>query len=328
MRAIASLATTAVLILATACASRIVEPSSVPEELVSTELGRIDFSAEPRVTPDLVSQRLTGGQYSPPMRLEYLRADGRRIRVLMLGDYQALCDGRSVRSNYLVFEDDVLVGQATRLPRLHVDRPYLPTHSFANGGPRRIRRDATANDIAADLPMLDALPASVAEFEAAVAPIRGPSVLVCFEPADGERATHHDQVPLAPWSPFRPLVAAESASRVRAQQLGGRLYAELQLGAQLDATAFANSHRGMARAHASADGNYFVITLDLGGTPLRGRIRQGRDIGFVGVRNGIVEWKAWKDADDSELASSMCETPEGLRGEVRPGCTETGFYFP
>jgi hypothetical protein len=87
--------------------------------------------------------------------------------------------------------------------------------------------------------------------------------------------------------------------------------------------AFARDHGGLVRVFKTPDGDYALVTVDLGGQPRYG-IGTPRDAAFFGVRDGIVEWRAGRDM---AVETTLCATAKGRFGG-RPGCSTTGYYNP
>lgn len=86
---------------------------------------------------------------------------------------------------------------------------------------------------------------------------------------------------------------------------------------------FALDHSGLVRVFPSPDGDYALVTVDLGGQPRYG-VGTPREAAFFGVRDGIVEWRAGRDM---ALETTLCATSKGRFGG-RPGCSTTGYYNP
>lgn len=86
--------------------------------------------------------------------------------------------------------------------------------------------------------------------------------------------------------PFR------NAHRVRAQRDGPRLYESLSPGTRVTAEV---SGSGLVRTFRTAEPSYAVLRLDMGAYPSLS-LDDTDDYGLVGVRNGIVVWRAREPA--------------------------------
>lgn len=305
-----------------ACAS----PSpSDPRALSPIIYSSIDFDAEPSITPQHLAQALIGSPVQPAPRLEFT-ADGKTITAIDLGDFQYLCGNQSGPIHrYLLFVDDVLVGEVPslptilRLPRLNMSGMNL-SHPLSG--------HATSRDAPDDLPLLRGMPSEVNSIIESSRPVHGSHSVVCFRTEAGAAAERRGDVTLHPLSPSGLLAVAETRSRLSAREQGRVAFAELRAGTAIVFDDFVSSHRRLARAHDAPGSSYQVITMDLGGAAQPGRIAQPRDVGFIGVRNGIVEWKSWENGDQMNLGRALCRTPDQREGPVRPGCSDTGYYFP
>lgn len=313
---------TAAFLLLSACSTS--QPSHVSRPVVATVLGTVDFDAEPSLTIELLSERLIAHSIRPVTLLEYSTGAGTHITVINLGDYQDFCDHQPTPTPlYLVFIDNRLAGTIRRRPRIY-DLPRAQmTHDFVNGELRRVRRDATRADTPADLPFLDGLPSLVDI--SSIEPMTGVHTLVCMS-ARGDDL--RSQTGLSPLSPFGPLVIAENESRQSARMRGREIYRNMRIGQTVDIAAFIEANRPLVRAHSSPDATYSIVTIDLGGRPRPGAVFQARDVGFLGVRNGRVEWKSSEEGDRLNLGFALCRSAAQVPGRVRPGCSSTGYYFP
>ena len=92
--------------------------------------------------------------------------------------------------------------------------------------------------------------------------------------------------------PFAVGLPAMNSGRSAHQRAGAAFYAQLAPGYRLpDAPRrFASEHAGV-RAMRGSDPDYVVLKIDLGGYSSR-NLANVEDFGLVGVRNGIVAWRA------------------------------------
>lgn len=236
---------------------------------------------------------------------------------------QSLCPApnRDISGSPLLVRDGIVTADLRATPRrilsaLHPERP---------DGERR--RDARRGDPPAPLPLATGLDPAIAAIEDVNTNVRrGPRTIHCvdYSGAAGSTEGAVQAMLIAPFILFRP---AENHSRENARIRGAELYDAITLGAPLPADLETRAHdaRVGLRTH-QGEGAYQVLTLDLGGERTNG-IAQPRSVGYIGVRDGVVQWKAL-DATGGTFSDVLCVSAEGWRGRVREGCTGTGFYFP
>lgn len=316
------------LALVTLCLSALAFTSAAQTNdqrpIAATTHGTINFDSEANLTPERMTELLVGQRIRPLTRLEFSSEDS-IVTILSLADFQQFCAQQLTPSHqYLVFIDNQLAGMIRQLPSFYRAPNGLYTHEYSEGRLRRVRRAATRRDPPLDLPLIDGIQIDLDSLRTRLEPMTGIHTLACF--SDPERTANNSG--LSALSPFGPMVIAENNGRVAARRAGLALYGAIQIGEPLDAVAYAQSHRSGVRAHPSADGAYYVVTFDLGGPPIPGAMMQARDVGYVGVRGGRVAWKAWEESDRRRIGGGMCLSAELVLGEVRPGCSDTGFYFP
>lgn len=287
-------------------------------EITATSLGTIDFASEPAPTPERLSELLIGQPAPPPARLEY-SSQGAAIAVVSLADFQQFCPQPLTPSHhYLVFIDNRLAGQIRQLPWVY----RAPDILYA--GAPGVGRYATQSDAPLDLPLTNDVPINLDQLRLQIQPVSGAHTLVCTN----DPARDASNSGLSALYPFVPVVVGENVGRVTARREGLVLYGGIQIGDALNPEDYAQTNRSSVRAHLSPDRSYAIITIDLGGLAIPGALEQPRDVGYVGVRNGVVEWKVWEDSARRNIGTGMCLSVERVLGEVRPGCSNTGFYFP
>ncbi|MEQ1811348.1 MAG: hypothetical protein ABL889_15560 [Terricaulis sp.] len=236
---------------------------------------------------------------------------------------QSLCPSpnRDISGSPLLVRDGVVIAHLSTSPRqiLSATLPERPA------GERR--RDARRGDPAAPLPLASGLDPAIAGASNFNTNVRsGPRTIRCvdYSGRGGSAEGALQSAMIAPFILFRP---AENQARENAQVHGAELYDAIALGAPLPADLEASArqaHVGL-RTHPG-DGAYQVLTIDLGGDRTNG-VAQPRSVGYIGVRDGLVQWKAL-DATGGTFSGILCVSTEGWRGPVRDGCTGTGFYFP
>jgi len=277
--------------------------------------------------PEQISLQVFGQSAAPRFAFETRDAD-HHFGVLDLGSMaDARCQNAwSSPGPNLVYRDGILVGGVSDVATYFADGspPPLRIHDFVDGRIRRINPDATADDPPAPLPLAAGMERLLKDLQAPRTP-RNLYDVTCIT-FSGGGAGSLQTLPMLPLILFRP---ADNASRVNAQRYGADLYDAVEVGQPLpaDFTARAEAWRVRLRAHDSADQNYRILTFDMGGARTSG-LAQPRGVGYVGVRDGIVVWKAMDDAQSNSLGGRLCVAADGRLGRVRPGCSSTGFYRP
>jgi hypothetical protein len=246
------------------------------------------------------------------------------IDVAQLG--QARCrNNNGISGATMLVRDGVVVGSVP--PTSTLLRRGLPppqrSHDVVDGRIQRVSPDATPEDTPAPLP----LASGIADVDALVRSANstpGSFNVVCREYSGGSTEGAVQSATLAPLILVRPF---ENQSREHARVHGAALYDAIALGAPLPADLESQAREARVRVRVHGGGaNYQVLTIDAGGRASRG-VAQPRSVGYVGVRDGSVEWKAL-DPTGNALSDILCRAADGRRGRVRPGCSTTGFYMP
>ncbi len=187
------------------------------------------------------------------------------------------------------------------------------------------------------LPMDDGLAATTGRLEALALPAEavletqcsaGPPVFAPMKPSEGLQSVVEAPAKIATAVWFAPVwlfgVPAENRSREIGRAQGSSALAEVILGQPLagGAEGFRDRRREVVRLHAGS-GDYVIVSIDLGGPPGRG-ISLPREVVFVGVRGGVVEW--FGDGKGG-VGQSLCTVADGRFGG-RKGCSTTGYYNP
>lgn len=269
------------------------------------------------------------GQPTTALRFAFeVDVEGHSFAVLNVG---YLVDARcgnvwSVSGPQLVYRDGVLVGAIPNLGAFFSEGLPSLVDSFdvVNGRIRRVNPDANLNDPPAQLPFERGLGSVL---EALNAPRAAPlSFDITCVSVENARSGNLQTLPLLPLVVFR---SSENESRANAQQFGADLYDLVQVGHPLpeDFEQRAREWRVRFRQHTNADDSYRLVTFDMGG-PRSSGLAQPRGVGYIGVRGGVVEWKAMEPSLTNTLGAPLCVAADGRRGRVRNGCSSTGYYQP
>ena len=127
--------------------------------------------------------------------------------------------------------------------------------------------------------------------------------------------------------PFAVILPVKNRQRVAARRDGAALLASLRVGEMLGAAPqkFATDHPGV-RAYPAAQGDYFVLSIDLGGYPGR-NLMNFNDAALVGVEQGRIEWVA-PPASFGPHAALLCLDGRGVPNTPRRGCSGWGHFSP
>ncbi|THD78527.1 MAG: hypothetical protein E7812_11065 [Phenylobacterium sp.] len=127
--------------------------------------------------------------------------------------------------------------------------------------------------------------------------------------------------------PFAVTLPGKNRQRVAAHRQGATLLATLHVGERLGSApeAFAADHPGV-RAYRAKQGDYAVLSLDLGGYPGR-NLTNFNDTALLGVRNGRIEWLSQPPGLGPQ-ADLLCLDERGVAGTPRPGCSGWGHFSP
>lgn len=244
--------------------------------------------------------------------------DGVHVAVLdmvQLGQMRCPTRDNDRSGGPVLVRDGIVTAQLSTAPR-----------TFLNSGRPEVQSARTSGNGPAPLPLAAGLGTALAAVANVNTRATGQHRITCVDYSHSADSTEGaiQSVVIAPFILFRP---AENRSRQLAQIHGTELYDSIILGQDLpsDFEAHAQETRVGVRAHAG-DGGYQVMTIDLGGGRTNG-VAQPRSVGYIGIRNGVVEWKAL-DATGQTLSDMLCISADGRRGRIRPGCSSTGFYLP
>lgn len=127
--------------------------------------------------------------------------------------------------------------------------------------------------------------------------------------------------------PFAVTLPAKNRQRVAARQQGAALTASLHVGEMLESSPreFAADHPGV-RFYPAKDGDYGVLTIDMGGYPGR-NLTNFNDATVVGVRSGRVEWASPPSLFGPSDAL-LCLDERGVPNTARAGCSGWGHFSP
>jgi hypothetical protein len=127
--------------------------------------------------------------------------------------------------------------------------------------------------------------------------------------------------------PFAVTLPAKNRQRVAARRDGAALLASLHVGEMLGAAPqrFAADHPGV-RAYPAAQGDYIVLSIDLGGYPGR-NLTNFNDAALVGVERGRIKWEA-PPASFGPHAALLCLDDQGVPNAPRRGCSGWGHFSP
>ena len=126
--------------------------------------------------------------------------------------------------------------------------------------------------------------------------------------------------------PFLVTVPFTRSEEARADREGGALLASVEPGSILPqgVDAFAAGTKGVRVYRDPVDPGFAIVAIKLGPGH-----SNGSDIGLLGIRDDRVMWETERfPAQVLGLRGIMCSDAEGRAGEVRPGCSSTGFLEP
>ncbi len=308
-------------------------PSQVLAQTQSTTIiGQVDISAAIGQGPEFIAEQVFGTASTPRYNFEFLDAN-EHVGLIDLG---ALVFERchnpwmGPSAPQLIYRDGVLrhsLADYFRLDRgpRHIwpsmfgipDPPEQPHHV----------RAPTRRDPLAPLPFASGLNEIAAELRTPAHERARPFPIECRRVRDqGGSQNLLDMAPALPLLIFKP---TDNSSRVAAARYGAMLYDTARLGEPLpsDFMTTASRQHLRVRAHADQAADYQIVTVDMGGDA-KPVIGAPRGIGFIGIRHGLVEWKAIQNHEQSELGNALCVAADGRVGAVRPGCSDTGYYQP
>lgn len=244
-------------------------------------------------------------------------------------------DGGSPEPNesiVLIFRDGRLESAAQTTP---VTIPPLPRGANFNASIALARRPVTSPYVAhfGELPLEDGLGFLSRWRRTALAPgdrlsatcsPPPPPRRIAPSPRHGLDAGDMQGLALLPFAVTLPF---KNHQRVAARHEGAALLATLHVGAPLGAAprVFALTHRGV-RAYTAAQGDYAVLSIDMGGYPGR-NLSNFNDVALVGVRGGRVEWMS-PPVSDGPHAPLLCLDAQGVPNAPRPGCSGWGQFSP
>ncbi|WP_312146087.1 hypothetical protein [Brevundimonas sp.] len=130
--------------------------------------------------------------------------------------------------------------------------------------------------------------------------------------------------------PFAGRLPALNRQRREAQVRGSALFAQMTLGEVIPGggARFAAQNPGVRRYVDDEDPTYEVLSIDMGAEASNNLARMNA-AALVGLRNGRVEWLADGGAAAGlGLLASMCVDKARRAGDNRPGCTDTGYFYP
>ena len=127
--------------------------------------------------------------------------------------------------------------------------------------------------------------------------------------------------------PFAVTLPAKNQQRAAARRQGAALLASLQVGGMLGSAPrkFAADHAGV-RAYPAKQGDYAVLSLDLGGYP-GNNLTNFNDAALAGVRSGRIEWLS-PPASFGPGGALLCLDEHGVPDTPRPGCSGWGHFSP
>lgn len=289
-------------------------------------------AAQPRplAVRDLVGASIEAadGQFKGALKVAWVERDGTMIHVAAPGRCRLSHDGQAMPVALLSRDGKVKA----------VLRRTGPSIAFKREGPDRLLpSDDPLAPAPGALPAEDGLAATTARLETLALPAEATLQVQCNDrapvyapakPAEGLQAVAElpAKAAVAVW--FAPVwlfgVPSENRSREVGATQGPLALNEVSLGQPLvgGAEGFRNRHRKVVRMHAGGD-DYAVLSIDLGGPPGRG-VSLPREVVFVGVRGGVVEWVGHNSGG---VGQSLCTGADGRFGG-RKGCTTTGYYSP
>ena len=130
--------------------------------------------------------------------------------------------------------------------------------------------------------------------------------------------------------PFAWRLPALNEERREAQVRGAALFAQMKLGEAVSGgvARFAVQNPGVRRYVDAEDPTYEVLSIDMG-AEANNNLACMNAAGMVGVRDGRVVWLADGGAAASlGLLAAMCVDRSRQAGDHRPGCTNTGYFYP
>lgn len=130
--------------------------------------------------------------------------------------------------------------------------------------------------------------------------------------------------------PFAWRLPALNEQRREAQVRGSALFARMRLGEVVPGggARFAAENPGVRRYVDAEDPTYEVLSIDMGAEASNNLARMNA-AALVGLRDGRVVWLADGGAAAGlGLLAAMCVDRSARAGEHRPGCTDTGYFYP
>ncbi len=130
--------------------------------------------------------------------------------------------------------------------------------------------------------------------------------------------------------PFAWRLPALNEQRREAQVRGAALFARIGLGEAVPGggARFAAENPGVRRYADAEDPTYEVLSIDMGAAASNNLARMNA-AALVGLRDGRVVWLADGGAAAGlGLLTAMCVDRSARAGEHRPGCTDTGYFYP
>ena len=130
--------------------------------------------------------------------------------------------------------------------------------------------------------------------------------------------------------PFAWRLPALNEERREAQVRGGALFARMRLGEVVPGggARFAAENLGVRRYADAEDPTYEVLSIDMGAEASNNLARMNA-AALVGLRDGRVVWLADGGAAAGlGLLTAVCVDRSARAGDLRPGCTDTGYFYP
>jgi hypothetical protein len=130
--------------------------------------------------------------------------------------------------------------------------------------------------------------------------------------------------------PFAGRLPALNEQRREAQVRGAALFAQMRLGEVVPGggARFAAENPGVRRYADAEDPTYEVLSIDMGAEASNNLARMNA-AALVGLRDGRVVWLADGGAAAGlGLLAAMCVDGSRRANAHRPGCTNTGYFYP
>ena len=130
--------------------------------------------------------------------------------------------------------------------------------------------------------------------------------------------------------PFAWRLPALNEQRREAQVRGAALFARMRLGEAVPGggARFAAENPGVRRYADAEDPTYEVLSIDMGADASNNLARMNA-AALVGLRDGRVVWLADGGAAAGlGLLTAMCVDRSRQATNHRPGCTDTGYFYP